>query len=360
MIQPLVDPGAAERAIANQKVVAEATRELFEAFVASRDLGMPYVLQGPFVATTLPAKAIQDLATQRDVGWIGLDEDEDLAIIDDTVSFRERVLGGRDEQQAEAPSNWWGVPESDWFRDEFPGGAPRGHYLHEACLPIGRFRVPPIELQESLPQQLLMLEVAADALDDAGCNRVERDFRGVCHEVCQHENVYALVELAGQHLAVALDAESKLLESLGHTRAQADAHDPQHPSPEQHREEEVGGERGDQHLDEAAPRVGMNESALRQVLLNLLLNAREAAGEEGAIAVRCAPLRGGGRVEIVVEDSGAGVPPRDLQRIFDPFFTTKAAGSGLGLAICRQLVTECRGTIEFDSAPGRGAWCRSH
>jgi len=106
------------------------------------------------------------------------------------------------------------------------------------------------------------------------------------------------------------------------------------------------------------PKVRMNESALRQVLLNLLLNARDASQENGLITVRCAPVRGGSQVEIVVEDRGAGIPKRDLRRIFDPFFTTKAGGSGLGLAICRQLVTECRGTVDVSSKPGQGTAVR--
>jgi len=98
----------------------------------------------------------------------------------------------------------------------------------------------------------------------------------------------------------------------------------------------------------------MNTSALRQVLLNLLMNAREATHNVRPVHVRCHTLRGGTQVEIVVSDQGEGIPPRDRKRIFEPFFTTKAKGSGLGLSICRYLVEGCGGTIEVESAPGEG------
>jgi signal transduction histidine kinase len=105
---------------------------------------------------------------------------------------------------------------------------------------------------------------------------------------------------------------------------------------------------------ESIPPVRMNTSALRQVLLNLLMNAREATHNGQPVHVRCHTLRAGTQVEIVVSDQGEGIPPRDRKRIFEPFFTTKARGSGLGLSICRYLVEGCGGTIALESAPGRG------
>lgn len=117
------------------------------------------------------------------------------------------------------------------------------------------------------------------------------------------------------------------------------------------------------------PSVRMNATALKQVLLNVLINAREATAGSQPILVRCAPLRGegtrggwrargSGAVEIVVTDRGAGIAPRDLRRVFDPFYTTRAHGTGLGLAICRQLVQECGGTIDLESQLGRGTTVR--
>ena len=105
---------------------------------------------------------------------------------------------------------------------------------------------------------------------------------------------------------------------------------------------------------ESIPPVRMNTSALRQVLLNLLMNAREATHNGRPVHVRSHALRGGTQVEIVVSDQGEGIPPRDRKHIFEPFFTTKAKGSGLGLSICRYLVEGCGGTIALESAPGRG------
>ena len=75
----------------------------------------------------------------------------------DLVSFRERVLGMGVEEGATQPTNWWGVDTPV-----------RGYLIDRVEVPVGRFRIPPTELQDMLPQQLLMLQVAADALADAG------------------------------------------------------------------------------------------------------------------------------------------------------------------------------------------------
>lgn len=96
-------------------------------------------------------------------------------------------------------------------------------------------------------------------------------------------------------------------------------------------------------------------TALRQILLNLLLNALEASPPEAVVRVQCEARRGGAQVAIRVIDQGTGIAPRDLRRVFDPFYTTKAAGSGLGLSICRRLIEEAGGTISLDSSPGRGS-----
>ena len=107
-------------------------------------------------------------------------------------------------------------------------------------------------------------------------------------------------------------------------------------------------------VGDQVPSVRMNSTALQQVLLNVLINAREATTDSRPILVRCAPRRGGGAVEIVVADRGSGIAPRDLRRVFDPFYTTRANGTGLGLAISRQLVEECGGSIDLESELGRG------
>ncbi len=99
---------------------------------------------------------------------------------------------------------------------------------------------------------------------------------------------------------------------------------------------------------------------LQQVLMNLILNAREAMlGRPGQLTI-CAGETAEG-IFIKVIDTGCGIPAENLDRIFDPFFTTKSpspnnrSGTGLGLAFCRRIVEEHGGTIEVHSRPGQGS-----
>jgi signal transduction histidine kinase len=100
---------------------------------------------------------------------------------------------------------------------------------------------------------------------------------------------------------------------------------------------------------------------LEQVLLNLLINARQAMlGKGGSLTIK-ASSEEGGQVKIQVIDTGAGIPAALLGRIFEPFFTTKdaskkgeAKGSGLGLHICREIIEHHQGRIEVTSELGRG------
>lgn len=95
---------------------------------------------------------------------------------------------------------------------------------------------------------------------------------------------------------------------------------------------------------------------LRQVILNLLNNARQATEQGGTITVRTRSV-GPGTVEIEVEDTGCGIPQEHLSRIFDPFFTTKAhgKGTGLGLSICHGIVDRLGGRIRVRSQVGLGS-----
>lgn len=100
---------------------------------------------------------------------------------------------------------------------------------------------------------------------------------------------------------------------------------------------------------------------LEQVLLNLLINARQAMlGKGGSITIKAS---GGdeGQARIQVIDTGPGIPEKVLPRIFEPFFTTKGTarkgeprGSGLGLAICREIMSHHHGRIEVESTVGKG------
>jgi two-component system, NtrC family, sensor kinase len=102
------------------------------------------------------------------------------------------------------------------------------------------------------------------------------------------------------------------------------------------------------------PDIAADENQLRQALLNLVRNAREALAATGGVlrvAVDGAP---DGRVRLTVADTGPGIPPEHVGKIFDPFFSTKEKGTGLGLALVQQIVAEHGGRIEVDSPPGRG------
>jgi signal transduction histidine kinase len=101
-------------------------------------------------------------------------------------------------------------------------------------------------------------------------------------------------------------------------------------------------------------RVGGHPQKLRQVVLNLIKNGAEAAGPGGKVEVGLTQAPAGG-AEMVVSDSGPGLPAEASQRLFEPFFTTKPAGTGLGLAVSLGIVQAHGGTLEADSPPGRGA-----
>ncbi len=110
---------------------------------------------------------------------------------------------------------------------------------------------------------------------------------------------------------------------------------------------------------EDAPLVPMDESQLRQALLNLVRNAREAMSSGGRIVVRVESAAGGG-VDVCVDDDGPGIPEEARASIFDPFFTTKQRGTGLGLAVTREIVEAHRGIIVCEPREPRGTRFRIH
>ena len=101
-------------------------------------------------------------------------------------------------------------------------------------------------------------------------------------------------------------------------------------------------------------RIQADPDRLKQVLLNLYLNAVHAIGRDGVITVAVREC-GDGRVKVSVADSGKGMTAEQLQAIFTPYFTTKADGTGLGLAVVQNIVEQHGGTIHAESAPGEGA-----
>ncbi|HVY46873.1 MAG TPA: ATP-binding protein, partial [Minicystis sp.] len=100
------------------------------------------------------------------------------------------------------------------------------------------------------------------------------------------------------------------------------------------------------------PEIELDEAQLRQALLNLIRNAREAMPQGGELTVGVGATDEG--VAIRVDDEGPGIPEDVRASIFDPFFTTKQRGTGLGLAVTREIVEAHRGTIRCEPRAPHG------
>ncbi len=119
----------------------------------------------------------------------------------------------------------------------------------------------------------------------------------------------------------------------------------------------------DYQLCETPLPVRADAAQIEQVLMNLVLNARQAIDGWGRIVVRTGradahdvpPEAGTDFVEIKVEDTGSGIEPAVLEHIFDPYFTTRSAGTGLGLSMAYGIVRQSQGHIRVDSRPGCGS-----
>ena len=103
----------------------------------------------------------------------------------------------------------------------------------------------------------------------------------------------------------------------------------------------------------SVPPVNGDAGMLRQVFLNLAINACQAMPNGGTLRLSCAPASQR-RVEVRVEDSGVGIRPEHLSKIFDLYFTTKDHGTGLGLSMVYRIVQLHDGEIEVESTPGHG------
>jgi two-component system NtrC family sensor kinase len=107
-----------------------------------------------------------------------------------------------------------------------------------------------------------------------------------------------------------------------------------------------------------APVFNVVETEFQQVMVNLVINAIRAMGPGGSLTIRTRPSARDGvpGTEILVEDTGSGIPPDKIDNVFDPFMTTKrGTGSGLGLSISQTLVTRVGGLITASSVLGQGA-----
>lgn len=109
------------------------------------------------------------------------------------------------------------------------------------------------------------------------------------------------------------------------------------------------------------PRCPVAPGQIEQVLLNLVINARQAMPRGGRLRIDLRENRATNMAEIRVSDTGVGIAPEELRLIFEPFYTTKEpdehghGGTGLGLSVCRQIIEQHHGRIRVESLVGKGS-----
>lgn len=109
------------------------------------------------------------------------------------------------------------------------------------------------------------------------------------------------------------------------------------------------------------PKVPVVRGQIEQILLNLIINARQAMPTGGRLTVDVRVNPKSQMAEIAICDTGVGIPPEQLRLIFEPFYTTKKpdehghGGSGLGLSVCRQIIEQHHGRIRVESVVGKGS-----
>ena len=116
----------------------------------------------------------------------------------------------------------------------------------------------------------------------------------------------------------------------------------------------------DKHF-QPVPEAFVNANQIQQVLLNMIINARQAMPGGGRLIIKLSHDPKEDMIDVVIRDTGCGIPPDVLPRIFDPFFTTKngpdssgKGGTGLGLSMCKEVIEAHHGRIRVESAVGKG------
>jgi two-component system sensor histidine kinase HydH len=104
-------------------------------------------------------------------------------------------------------------------------------------------------------------------------------------------------------------------------------------------------------FDKNLPKFMGDPEKMERLLLNLFLNAIQAIPKKGRVNVRTRFLASQRVIEILIADTGTGIPRKYRKRIFEPFFTTKQGGTGLGLCACREIIEQFGGNIRIDSFP---------
>ena len=112
---------------------------------------------------------------------------------------------------------------------------------------------------------------------------------------------------------------------------------------------------------QAVPLAMVNANQIQQVVMNLLVNARQAMPNGGQVLIRLAHDAAGDTVDLTIRDTGSGIAPEKLPRIFDRYFSTKSGpdasgkgGTGLGLSFCRDVIEAHHGRIRVESSVGKG------
>jgi signal transduction histidine kinase len=116
--------------------------------------------------------------------------------------------------------------------------------------------------------------------------------------------------------------------------------------------------------DKTSPRIEIDPHLIQQVFLNVMINAVQAMPHGGELSLgigllrRQQPKKEQHWVEVIVSDTGCGIPEKDLERVFEPFFTTKGGkGTGLGLSVCERIMDDHHGKIELESHVDKGTTC---
>jgi two-component system sensor histidine kinase HydH len=110
-------------------------------------------------------------------------------------------------------------------------------------------------------------------------------------------------------------------------------------------------------MDNSPMNLRSDPAGLRQILLNVIMNAIEATPENGTVELTARRDESNRFIVIQVDDSGKGLGQNKPDELFQPFVTTKVRGTGLGLAISKQITESLRGTLKLEDIPGGGARC---
>lgn len=108
-------------------------------------------------------------------------------------------------------------------------------------------------------------------------------------------------------------------------------------------------------IQNSIPRIRANVGELREVFLNLILNAVESVGQDGKIEIEISNNTADQLIEVTISDTGKGIPEENIEKLFNPFFTTRTDGTGLGLFTSKQIIHRLGGAIRAESKPGVGS-----